>query len=358
LKEISVADTDRKALNLFEFGINRDLCQDPAMEKEPPQKESRIQLLLAQRSTHVVPKAGRRFLAMLKRGLVGLLDQSHPLFRVNEWGGGAPSGSSSLAHQQTATMSLSLATINLLNHSKYLDPPFPGFTLATIGMLNHLQAVVEDVLQNGIEGDLMETGVWRGGQTILMRAILEAASEEKRHVWVCDSFSGVPPPRRDGQQDVEADETVEWEPGLYNASIDMVRANFLRFGLLDERVHFVKGHFVDTMKTVEVEKIAVLRLDADTWDATSDVLEALYDRVSDGGYIIIDDFHLNGARGATLDFRKKRGITDPLLPVPEDYVFACGQRDPRYYHAWPKKLPQGAYWKKGGFRSLVMDDSS
>lgn len=253
-------------------------------------------------------------------------------------------------------MSLSLATLNRLNHSRYADPPFPGYTLATIGMLNHLQATIEDVLANGIVGDLVEAGVWRGGQTILMRAALEAAGEDTRHVWVCDSFDGVPAPRQDGTRDPDADETVDWAPGMYNASLSRVRSNFMRFGLLDERVHFVKGHFVDTMKTMQAPKIAVLRLDADTWDATNDVLTALYDRVSVGGYIIVDDFHLSGARGAVLDFRKQQGITDPLLPVPEDYVFACGQHDPAHFHNWPKKLPQAAYWKKGGFRSFVASD--
>ena len=135
------------------------------------------------------------------------------------------------------------------------------------------------------------------------------------------------------------------------------QGNFRRFGLLDDRVHFVKGHFVNSMKNISVEKIAVLRLDADTWDATEDVLEALYDRVSEGGYIIVDDFHLSGARGAVLKFMQKRGITDTLLPVPEGYVFACGQHNPEFYHAWPKKLPQAAYWKKGGYHSIVADDS-
>ena len=218
--------------------------------------------------------------------------------------------------------------------------------------------MLEDVLTTAVPGDFVETGVWRGGQTILMRAVLDAASEESRHVWACDSFDGVPAPRPTGENDLSKDETLEWEPGMYNASLETVRANFMRFGLLDDRVHFVKGHFVDTMKTIKVENIAVLRLDADTWDATQDVLEALYDRVSDGGYVIIDDFHLSGARGAVLEFRKKKGITDPLLPVPEDYVFSCGQHDAQYYHTWPKKLPQAAYWKKGGYHSLVADDSA
>jgi len=306
---------------------------------------------------YAVPRAGRQYLAWLKRALVGLLDQSHAAHMVKLWGGGAPPGSSSLAHRPTQSMSLSLATLNRLNHSKYLDPPFPGYTLATVGLLNHLQTILEDVLNNDIPGDFVETGVWRGGQTILMRAVLDAAADATRHVWVCDSFEGVPAPRAGGKQDASVDETVEWEPGLYNASLETVQSNFRRFGLLDDRVHFVKGHFVTTMRTIEVQRISVLRLDADTWDATMDVLQALYDRVSEGGYIIIDDFHLTGARGATLEFRHLQGITDPLLPVPEDFVFSCGQLDESQYHSWPRKLPQAAYWRKGGLHSVVADDS-
>ena len=40
---ISVAETDRRALNLFEFGLNRALCQDPMNSEAPIQTESNIQ---------------------------------------------------------------------------------------------------------------------------------------------------------------------------------------------------------------------------------------------------------------------------------------------------------------------------
>ena len=79
--------------------------------------------------------------------------------------------------------------------------------------------MLEDVLTTAVPGDFVETGVWRGGQTILMRAVLDAASEESRHVWACDSFDGVPAPRPTGENDLSKDETLEWEPGMYNASL-------------------------------------------------------------------------------------------------------------------------------------------
>merc|ERR1711865_836405 len=89
-------------------------------------------------------------------------------------------------------------------------------------------------------------------------------------------------------------------------------------------------------------------------------LQDVHDQIStgqwpqmDGGYIIIDDFHLNGARRAVLEYRAQHNILDTIIPVPEDYVFSCGQHVEHEYHSWPKKIPQGAYWKKGGFRSHI-----
>ena len=98
-----------------------------------------------------------------------------------------------------------------------------------------------------------------------------------------------------------------------------------------------------------------------------DVLLAAYARVSVGGVVIIDDFHLNGCRRAVFQFRALRGIKDPILPVPEDYIFGCSQRaQPRaaacagasargnvaamtvpVVHAEPRKPVQGAYWVVG-----------
>ena len=95
----------------------------------------------------------------------------------------------------------------------------------------------------------------------------------------------------------------------------------------------------------------LLRLDGDTFEATLDVLRAMYAKVADGGWIIIDDYHLHGCRQAVRQFRREHGIVAPIFPVPEDYVWACNQHDPRPglgYRTSPQKRPQGAYWRKGG----------
>lgn len=191
---------------------------------------------------------------------------------------------------------------------------------------------------------MLEAGVWRGGQTILMRAVLEAAGDKNRSVYLLDTFSGIPQPQN--PQESGEDETLEWQPGQYQASLQSVMANFARFDLLDDRVKFVEGAFHETLPTFKAPSLAILRLDADTYEATVILLDHLYRHVSVGGYIIVDDFHLNGARRAVLEFRQRHGITSTLLPVPEDYVFTCGQHNKDTFHTWPKKMPQGAFWKK------------
>jgi len=118
-------------------------------------------------------------------------------------------------------------------------------------------------------------------------------------------------------------------------------------------VHFIPGAFHDTLPSFKPPKLALLRLDADTYEATVELLQYLYPHLQDGGYIIIDDFHLNGARRAVLEYRDQHNILDTIIPVPEDYVFSCGQHVEHEFHSWPKKIPQGAYWKKGGFRSHI-----
>lgn len=164
------------------------------------------------------------------------------------------------------------------------DWPLFGYTMAGHKRLDNLQFCVEDILARNVPGDLIETGVWRGGSTILMRAILKHAGDTQRTVWVADSFQGLPPPKdADDGADVSHIEHLA-------VSLEQVRANFDRFGLLDAQVKFLKGWFSDTLPTAPIEKLAVLRLDGDLYSSTMDALNALYPKVSTGGYVIVDDY--------------------------------------------------------------------
>jgi O-methyltransferase len=180
--------------------------------------------------------------------------------------------------------------------------------------LDNLQYCVTDVLRRGVPGDLIETGAWRGGATIFMRAILEAYGDTERQVWVADSFQGLPRPDPERWPAEAGDE--HWRMGQLAVSLEDVQANFARYGLLDERVRFLPGWFKDTLPTAPIERLAVLRLDGDIYGSTMEALEALYPKLSVGGYVIVDDYGaIPQCKEAVTDFRSAHGIIDLMETV-------------------------------------------
>ncbi len=164
------------------------------------------------------------------------------------------------------------------------DWPLFGYTMIGHRRLDNLQACVETVLRDNIAGDFIETGVWRGGATIFMRALLKRAGETQRIVWVANSFEGLPVPT-DAKDGMDLSH-VE----ILAAPLEQVKDNFARFGLLDEQVRFLKGWFADTLPSAPIKSLAILRLDGDLYSSTTDALEALYAKVSPGGFVIVDDY--------------------------------------------------------------------
>lgn len=194
------------------------------------------------------------------------------------------------------------------------DRPSTAHSMIGLKRLDNLQFCVEDVLANRVPGDLIEAGVWRGGATIFMRAILKAYGVENRHVWVADSFEGLPPPDPKkypydaGDRHYTAEELA--------VPLDQVKANFERYGLLDSQVRFLKGWFRDTLSRAPIEKLAVIRLDGDLYESTMDALVSLYPKLSVGGYLIVDDYGaVSACRQAVHDYRESHGISDEILPI-------------------------------------------
>ena len=101
-----------------------------------------------------------------------------------------------------------------------------------------------------------------------------------------------------------------------------VRANFQRYGLLDDQVRFVPGWFKDTLHDAPIQQIAVLRLDGDLYESTIQALDGLYERLSPGGFCIIDDYHaLDSCKQAVTDYRTKHGITAEIKEIDGTGVF-------------------------------------
>ena len=196
-----------------------------------------------------------------------------------------------------------------------LDWPAEAETMIGMQRLTSLQHCVETVLADDIPGDLIECGVWRGGACILMRAVLAAYGDETRSVWLADSFQGVP---RSDPANYKADKGIraDFAAGILGVSEAEVRANFERYGLLDDQVRFLPGWFKDTLHDAPIDRIAVLRLDGDLYESTIQALDALYPRLSPGGFCIIDDYQaVKACEQAVTDYRAKHGISAEIVDI-------------------------------------------
>lgn len=204
-----------------------------------------------------------------------------------------------------------------------LDWPETAHTMIGVKRLDALQSCIEDVLQTNVAGDFIETGVWRGGACIFMRAILAAYGVSDRKVWVADSFMGCPPP--DTQRYPQDSGLDLYQYQELSVSRAEVEDNFRSYGLLDDQVEFLEGWFRDTLPTAPIERLAVMRLDGDLYESTIESLESLYPKLSVGGYVLIDDYGaIEACRLAVEDFRSAQGIDEPIQRI--DWTGAFWQK--------------------------------
>jgi O-methyltransferase len=193
------------------------------------------------------------------------------------------------------------------------DWPARAESMIGLARMDNIQFCVETVLGDGICGDLIETGVWRGGATIFMRGLLKAYGSDRK-VWVADSFAGLPAPDpirfpSDAGSDLH---TV----AALAVSKETVEHNFRRYGLLDGQVKFLEGWFSETLPTAPIDRLAVLRLDGDLYESTMDALTPLYPKLEPGGFVIVDDYgDFDTCRRAISDYRDAHGISESIADI-------------------------------------------
>jgi hypothetical protein len=297
---------------------------------------------------------------LLKRCLLNLIyeDRSFPQPSVNDLGrseritlkayaaalflGTRMTRSRMGARQLHTTSSRSLEEVSAFDRDKRLqgkDFPSQAHTMVGMQRLDNIQALVEDILARGVAGDLIETGVWRGGSTIFMRGILKAHGVTDRSVWVADSFEGPPQPGDEGtERSFSSDEQRDaWRATIRKRPLSViimaahlregttyeaVREHFERYGLLDDQVRFLRGWFRETLPTAPIERLALLRLDGDLYDSTFVALQSLYPKLSAGGYVIVDDYgSFSECRRAVHDYLRASSEEVKLQPVDDEAVF-------------------------------------
>lgn len=200
----------------------------------------------------------------------------------------------------------------IIEEGKY----WPDFAYSMLGQkrMDNAQYCCETVIKENVPGDFVECGVWRGGTTIFMRAILKAYNIKDRIVWVADSFEGLPKPNPQKYPEDIGD--VHHKIDILKVGIDEVKRNFEIFGLLDNEVKFLKGWFKDTLPNSQIENISVLRLDGDIYESTWDSLINLYPKLQCNGFLIIDDYFNNySCRKAVEDYFKQNNIEVNILRI-------------------------------------------
>jgi len=195
-------------------------------------------------------------------------------------------------------------------------------TLTGVEKIYGLIEATRYVVNNGIEGDVVECGVWRGGSMQAVALTLKHLGSSDRHLHLFDTFEGMPPP---GDEDRRFDDqTAEdlLEKGTRDQSIWAYAAlGDVKEGMREvdypaDHVHFHQGLVEETIPSQAPEKIAILRLDTDWYASTIHELDHLYDRLAPGGVLIIDDYgYWKGSRQATDEFLAKRGLRLFLSPL-------------------------------------------
>jgi O-methyltransferase len=200
------------------------------------------------------------------------------------------------------------------------DWPANGATMIGLKRLDNIQQCVRRVIADQVPGDFIEAGVWRGGATILMRALLALHDDRERKVWVADSFSGLPEPDPERFPADAEDRHHTYE--FLAVPVEDVKRNFERYGFLDDQVRFVEGWFRDTLPKLTDQRWAIARIDGDMYESTRVALDSLYPRLSPGGFVIVDDYGaVPGSKQAVEDFREENGVSEELQTIDWTGVF-------------------------------------
>lgn len=193
-------------------------------------------------------------------------------------------------------------------------------TMTSIERLNSLINCTKYIVQNNIEGTIVECGVWRGGSMMAVAYTLQEVFSVDRDLYLFDTYEGMSPPTgKDvthfnvgAEVLLNSQDEKEREAYICYATLEDVRSNIYSTNYPQEKIHFVQGKVEDTIPSQAPEKIALLRLDTDWYESTRHELEHLFPRLVPGGVIIIDDYgYWKGCKEATDEYIETHKV--PLL---------------------------------------------
>ena len=200
-----------------------------------------------------------------------------------------------------------------------LDWPAHAKTMIGYKRLANIEYCIRAIKEDGIEGDLIETGVWRGGAAIFMKAVLNELIIPDKTLWLADSFQGLPEPKKKYAIDKLSNLHKQ---RILKVSKEEVKGNFRVYDLVDDQVKFIEGWFDETLPKAPIQKLSLLRLDGDLYESTIIALESLYPKLAIGGFVIIDDFNaFQFCKKAVLDYRLSNDINENMIEINRKAIF-------------------------------------
>ena len=197
-----------------------------------------------------------------------------------------------------------------------------NFTMASLSQNYTMYKATEYVINNNIPGDIIECGVWKGGNMMISAYTLLKLRSVEKILYLFDTYEGMSKPSRkdirsyDNKPASEISkihEKNDFEKWDY-ASLEEVKRNLYSTKYPQEKILFIKGKVEDTIPKTIPEKISILRLDTDFYESTYHELVHLYPKLSINGVLIIDDYgYWKGQKEAVDQYFKEHNIYHFLI---------------------------------------------
>jgi O-methyltransferase len=270
------------------------------------------------------PSTPSLYLELLKKTLIDYGNihtyEYHPLSQVNATWKSAPLYPLDRLMRKRNFAICKLKYVAAEKRLNGYDWPAHADTMIGLNRLNNIEYCMRSIIQQQVPGDFIETGVWRGGATIFMRAVLKEFNITNRLVWVADSFQGLPLPNTKLYKADTGNQLHRLK--ILTVPLEEVKNNFKKYDLLDDQVRFLPGWFKDTLPQAPIKKLALIRLDGDMYESTYQAISSLYPKLSAGGFIIVDDYHaFDYCKQAILAYRKEHQITSPIIEIDKEAIY-------------------------------------
>ncbi len=187
------------------------------------------------------------------------------------------------------------------------------YTMTSIERMYSLYTAVKYISENGLQGDICECGVCKGGSMMLAAKTLLSLKDINRRIYLYDTYTGMSRPTKKDIDFENIPVEKEWrkkQREIINewayCPLDTTKKNLLLTGYPEKKLIFVKGKVEDTIPDIIPNQISLLRLDTDWYESTYHELKYLYPRIIKQGVLIIDDYgHYKGAKEATEQYFKE-----------------------------------------------------